>query len=218
MKIVRGIYELPQAGVLANKLLKKRLAVHGYNEVEHTPELFAHKTRPIWFTLVVDDFGVKYIGKEHADHLMGILKQHYEMEEDWNGALYCGIALKWNYAQGYVDISMPNYVRKQLTKYRHTAPKRPQHCPFEPAPIKYGRSAQEITEPKISPPLNKEDKKIVQQVVGSFLYYARAVDMTILHALNSIALEQSNPTERTMERVIQLMDYMYTHSDAVIRF
>ena len=74
MKIVRGMHGLPQAGILANKLLKKRLKKHDFFEVPHTPGLFTHKTRPIWFTLCVDDFGVKYVGKEHADYLMSILK------------------------------------------------------------------------------------------------------------------------------------------------
>jgi len=46
------------------------------------------------FTLVVDDFGVKYIGKEHVDHLVEILKQYYTMLEDWDSSLYCGITLK----------------------------------------------------------------------------------------------------------------------------
>jgi hypothetical protein len=36
----------------------------------------------ISFTLVVDDFGVKYVGKEHAMHLITILKQSYEISED----------------------------------------------------------------------------------------------------------------------------------------
>ena len=58
----------------------------------------------------------------------------------------------------------------------------------------------------------------MQQVVGSFLYYARAVDMTVLTALNAIASEQAAPTERTLERVHQFLDYMATHPDAVIRF
>ena len=63
MKIVRGMYGLPQAGILANKLSKKRLKEYDLFEVPHTPGLCAHKTRPIWFTLCVDDFGVKYVGK-----------------------------------------------------------------------------------------------------------------------------------------------------------
>ena len=41
------------------------------------------------------------------------------METDWTGGLYCGITLEWNYKQRYVDISMPNYAKKKLTKYEH---------------------------------------------------------------------------------------------------
>ena len=52
-------------------------------EVPHTPGLFSHNTIPVWFTLCVDDFGVKYVGKEHADYLMGVLKLFYTIEEDW---------------------------------------------------------------------------------------------------------------------------------------
>ena len=104
IEIQKGMYGLPQAGILANKLLKTRLADHDYYEVPHTPGLFTHKTRPIWFTLVVDDFGIKYNGKEHADHLLKVLRGHYSVEVDWNGALYCGITLNWNYTDRYVDI------------------------------------------------------------------------------------------------------------------
>ena len=82
MRIIRGIYGLPQSGRLANQLLKKRLEKHGYHEVSHTPGLFRHDWRPIWFTLVVDDVGIKYIGKKHADHLLNALKEHYNMETD----------------------------------------------------------------------------------------------------------------------------------------
>ena len=59
LEIRRAIYGLPQAGVLANKLLRKRLEPAGYYEVAHTPGLWKHVSRPIQFTLVVDDFGVK---------------------------------------------------------------------------------------------------------------------------------------------------------------
>ena len=55
-------------------------------------------------------------------------------------------------------------------------------------------------------------------MVGSFLYYTRAVDMTILSALNAIAGKEANPTERTMEYVRQLLDYMHTNPNAIIHF
>jgi len=212
------MYGLPQAGILANKLLKTRLADHDYYEVPHTPGLFTHKTRPIWFTLVVDDFGIKYNGKEHADHLLKVLRGHYSVEVDWNGALYCGITLNWNYTDRYVDISMPNYVQKQLVRYRRRNSHRKQFCPFQPAPINYGRNSDELINEPESPAVGKEDEKYIRGVVGSFLYYARTVDLTILTALSDIASEQSKPTEKTMKRVEQLLDYMHTNPNAVIRF
>ena len=69
-------------GILANKLLKECLAQHGYHELPHTPGLFKHDSWPVWFTLVVDDFGIKYIGEEHSKHLLGILQEFYEVEVD----------------------------------------------------------------------------------------------------------------------------------------
>ena len=65
-------------------------------EIAHTPGLSTHKTRLIWFMLKVDGFGVNYIAREHKEHLMSVLKQHYKIEEDWKGELYCGITLKRN--------------------------------------------------------------------------------------------------------------------------
>ncbi len=76
------MYGLPQSGILANKLLKECLAEHGYHELPHTPGLLKHYTRPVWVTLVVDDFGIKYVGKEHAKHLLDILKKYYKVEID----------------------------------------------------------------------------------------------------------------------------------------
>ena len=71
-EIRRSIYGLPQAGKLTNTALKEHLAPYGYFEVAHAPSLWRHITRPIVFSLVVDDFGVKYIHKDNADHLVPI--------------------------------------------------------------------------------------------------------------------------------------------------
>ena len=87
------MYGLPESDSLSKKLLKERLEEHGYTEVDHTPGLFKHENRSIWFTLTVDDFGVKYIGEEHARHLLDVLKLYYKMEEDLKGQLYCGFTL-----------------------------------------------------------------------------------------------------------------------------
>ena len=82
METLKGMYGLPQAGILANKLLKKRLARHGYFEMPQTPGLWQHVSRPISFTLVVDDFGIKNQGQEHADHHIHALKEDYTVKVD----------------------------------------------------------------------------------------------------------------------------------------
>jgi hypothetical protein len=68
-KIRRGMYGLPQAGRLAKDTLLPHLAAHGYIPAAHTPGLFTHVSRSVSFSLVVDDLGVKYVGREHAEHL-----------------------------------------------------------------------------------------------------------------------------------------------------
>ena len=93
-EIRRGMYSLPQAGRIANDELVPHLAAHGYIQAEHTPGIFSHETRPISFTLVVDDFGVKYIGKEHAEHLRDVIDSKYKVTTDWSGKLYLSIQLK----------------------------------------------------------------------------------------------------------------------------
>jgi hypothetical protein len=213
MEIRKGMYGLPQAGVL------ERLARHGYFEQPHTPGLWKQVSRPVWFNLCVDDFGIKYIGRTHLQHLYDALRtETYKIVEDLEGDLYCGIALKWNYTKRYVDLAMVKYVMKQMTKYGHVAPLKPQHCPYSPNPIKYGKDNQAPSPLDDSPLLDAAGKKRVQQIVGSFLYYARAVDPTILMALSEISSQQSAPTENTMKRVNQFLDYMWTHPDAIIRY
>ena len=78
IKINKGMYGLPQAGILAQDLLAKRLEEHGYYQSNIIPGLWKHKTRPILFSLVVDDFGIKYSNKEDVDHLLSVLKENYK--------------------------------------------------------------------------------------------------------------------------------------------
>jgi hypothetical protein len=123
MEIRNRRYRLLQACILANKLLKERVAYHGYFKQPHTPGLWKHVTHPVWFNLCVDSFGINYIGLEHLQHLYDALqKETYEILEDWTANLQGGITLKWNYKKHHLDLAMPAYVMKQLTTYSHVAP------------------------------------------------------------------------------------------------
>jgi hypothetical protein len=129
----RSMYGLPQAGLLANELLEKRFNKHGYRQSKLVLELWKHNTRPIEFTLVVNDFGVKYVGEGHAHHLKNALKEHYKLTCDWTGKQYIGITLDWDYKKRHIHLSMPNYVQKALIQFKHKAGKL-QHAPYQSTP------------------------------------------------------------------------------------
>jgi hypothetical protein len=105
-----------------------------------TPGLWQHATRPITFSLVADNFGIKYVGKEHADHLIKCLNKKYNLTKDWAGDLYCSISLRWDYAAWMHDIFMPGCIKKQLLKYKHIM-QQIQHCPYSLELKRYGADA-----------------------------------------------------------------------------
>jgi hypothetical protein len=110
----RAVWGLPQAGILANKRLRHKLALFGYYESTNTPGLWRHKSWPLTFTLIVDNFGGKFVNKADVDHLISSIKTTYTLTEDWTGNLYCGITLDWDYVGRTVDILIPGYIKMKL--------------------------------------------------------------------------------------------------------
>ena len=128
-EIRRGCYGLPQAGILANDLLRSRLLAEGYYEVESTPGLWRHKWRPIQFCLIVDDFGVEYVGIEHFNHLLDVLKKFHGVQFNMAGDKFVGINIKWDNANCRCGISMPGYIKNLLIKFKHPHPIKPRLSP-----------------------------------------------------------------------------------------
>jgi hypothetical protein len=136
--IRKGMYGLPQAGILGSKLLKKRLAIRGYYQCQHMPGLWHHMWHDITFCLNVDDFGIKTTSMGDMKHLVSSLQEHYSVAVDWTGSLFCGVKLMWDYVNCMVDLHMPDYISKALLKYQHQAPLKPQHAPYKATPIRFG--------------------------------------------------------------------------------
>ena len=95
-------------------------------EAATTPGLWKHTWRPIQFALIVDDFGVEYIGKQHAKHPARVLEQHHEITQDWEGKKFAGVNLQWNYAKNHSErtcrLSMNHYIADLLIKLGHPIP------------------------------------------------------------------------------------------------
>ena len=156
MQIERGMYGLKQAGKIANEQLIKKLVPHGYRPTR-TPGLWKHDNKPISFTLIVDDFGVKYIHKKDAEDLMEILRAHYEaITTDWTGSLYSGITLYRDYKHGKVNLSMPGYVLKALFEFQHDLPDKCTLTSHPYVPPVYGKKVQIAQQESNAPILPKE--------------------------------------------------------------
>jgi hypothetical protein len=210
IEIRRAMYGLKQAGFLANRELKKVLAAAGYHPAKHTPGLFLHESRPISFTLVVDDFGVKYTNKEDALHLEKTISDHYPMKSDWKGERYIGIDLDWNYEERTLKTSMKGYIKRALLQFQHPTPAKPVNSPSRYSPPQYG-AKQQMTKLDISDPISQSQRTHLQQVTGKFLYPARAVDDTMMHALNNLATRVHDGTQDTMNEIIHFLNYCATH-------
>ena len=146
------------------------------------------------------------------------LKEHYEIEEDWSGSKYIGLTIDWDYVRHQVHISMPKYVSKAMKRFNLSPPQTAQSSPYPHTRPNYGAKVQYSPNADTSPPLDKQDAKFIQAVTGTFLYYARAVDPTLLTSLSAIAATQSKPTEKTMEHDRQFLDYVASQEDAVITY
>ncbi len=190
---------------------------HGYSQSQTTPDLWKHDTRPISFSLVVNNFGVKYVGKENAQHLLDTVRHYYKCSCNWKGEQYCRLTLKWDYEGKKVHVLMPGYVTKALTRFRHPPPVKSQDQPYPHAKPNYGAKMQHATAEDTTPPsLNKIGKKIIQEVCGVFLFLAHGVNGGLLPALSALASQQANPTEQTMELCKQFLDYMASQDEAII--
>jgi hypothetical protein len=108
---------------------------------------------------------------------------------------------------------MHGYISNVLSKFQHDSPKHPQHTPSRYVTPVYGAKSQYATKDE-TPPLTAQQCLTIQKVTGSVLYYARAVDPTVLMPLNDIETEQPKAAEKTQATTNQLLDYLATRPDS----
>jgi hypothetical protein len=114
---------------------------------------------------------------------------------------------------------MLGYINAALFKFQHKELPRTQHIPYPArAPPQYGLKVQLTPELDISGVLSPTGKKRIQQVVGSLLYYGRAVYPIILTAISTLTPHQSTATEDTITKLLQLLNYCACHPVAKIRY
>ena len=218
IRINKGMYGLKQVAVLTYNQLVSNLARDGYAPCSSTTGIWKHNNCQTCFGLCVDDFGVKVFHEEDKAHFLHSLRKYYNISVDHKGENYLGLSIKWNYPKGYVDISMPGYIKKLQDCLGHSTPARPQYAPHHWTQSAYGQRTKFAPKPDLTSRLNKAGIKYVQSTTGSILYYSCTVNPTLLVALNKIATSQATPTETTKAKVQWLLDYIVTYPNAKIWF
>lgn len=213
-EVQQGMNGLPQAGILVNKLLQRSSP-----RTHHPRALEARHTQYI-LALVVDNFGVIYTNCNDAIHLIATLQEvGYKVSQDWTGTHYGrGLTIAWDYDAGTVTLSMPGYVERALQHFNHPIPTHSEHSPHAWNQPQYGAKIQYAAAPDTSPILNAANKTRMQEVLGVSLFYARAVDVTMLKAIGTIATQQSAPTKATVQAITKLLNYAATHPDAELQY
>ena len=216
MEINKGIYGLPQAGKLAQDRLVSHLTLHGYHQCTNTPCLFVHTDNGVAFSLVVDDFLVKYKDRSAANHLLAALRELYIVTDDFAATQkYVGITLKHNKAKRTIHMSMPGYVQKALRRFNRLNLKGANSPITYVAPV-YGAFHQEVRPEPPSPPLTAAETLELQEIVGVFLFYARAVDPLMITAINKIGLRQSKPTRLIQAEIERFFQYASRFPDSTL--
>ena len=112
---------------------------------------------------------------------------------------------------------MTGYVREALQQFGHKTPITPQHQPYPASERTYGANAQKIKPLNTSPAISTEILKIIEHIIGKFLYYARVGDN--MCSVPSITIATRNePIEQYEKKIHQLLDYMAINPNTVVRF
>ena len=151
------------------------------------------------FTLVVDDFCVNYKYDADAEHFLATLWLCHIITVDMTGSKHLGFIFKWNDSAKSISLSLPIYILKVLKR-------------FHPGEIPHGAASPAVyTPPQYGAHIQHASRcsrgVTVQEIVGCMLFYARAVDSSMLTAVNHISSDQAKPTRRVMAAAEHLLQY-----------
>ena len=215
VEIYGNMYGLVNAAYVAQKDLVSLLSDNGFIETQ-TPQLYKHTSRNIQFSLVVDDFGVKYNDKADADFLISILQTKYELTIDWEGKLYLGMTIDLNRSnkEHTITVSMPGYIQRLLQRLDLGPYKTNTNSPMQ------YNSHWDKDELKIKNDthISAEKVHLLKMGIGGFLYYARAVGYDYMTTVCKFSSKQAKPTQSVWDEFLYFLNYAHTWSESKLVF
>jgi hypothetical protein len=213
MEVNKSMYGFPHAGRIAQDILIERLAKHGNHETGTTC-LFRHNTNGVAFTLVVDDFGVKF--KDTADDLVRCLQLYYTLTIKKNATKFLGLTIAVDPIAREVRLSAPGAISKALQRFApHSTAVARSPAIYLP-PHFFGAAAQTPDDPDTSPLLTPEEHHRLQMLGGILLYYCLAIDSTGLSAFTAIESALAHAAQLTQQAADRLLAYFRNYPDNIL--
>jgi hypothetical protein len=157
------------------------------------------------------------VGIEHFNHLLLVLQKYHQVQTNMMSNKIAGLNVHWDFPSKQVCIDMRSYVKDLLLSLNWPMPMKPQLMPFTTIPIVYAQKTQFTPDKDTSVPLLPEYFKHIQRIIGSILYYARAVDNKLLVACNAISAQQDKATVHTEQLVKVLLNNFATYpNDGIV--
>eukprot|EP01036_Dinobryon_divergens_P033664 gene33664-biopygen26658 len=213
-EVTKSMYGLPHAGKIAQDVLIARLAAHGYHQTS-TICLFRHSTNGVAFTLVVDDFGVKFQDPAGAEDLIRCLQLYYTLTIKKDATKFLGLTVAVDHIAREVRLSAPGVIPKALKQFAPNSTS-VARSPAIYQPPRFGSAAQIPDFPDTSPPVTPDEHHRLQQLGGIFLNYCLAIDSTGLPAVTAIESALSNATQLTQYAANRLLAYFRNYPDNIL--
>jgi hypothetical protein len=177
--------------------------------------LFRHVTNGVAFTLVIDDFGVKFQDTAGADDLIRCLQLYYTLTIKKNTTKYLGLTIAVDKVARETRMSAPGIIAKALQRFApHSILVARSPAVYQPP--RFGAAAHTPDSPDTSPPLTAEEHHNLRQLGGVLLYYCLAIDSTGLPAVTAIESALSHATQLTQGAADRLLAHFRNYPDNLL--
>ncbi len=141
----------------------------------------------------------------------------YAVTVDLDGKEFIKIRFDWDYENKQAHLSMAAYLKKTLWQFDNIVPTKRHDYPYPYIEPKYG-TKQKFAKYDTSAPVGLDEQKYVQQVTGKINWYTQGVNGTLLTPISALTAQQAMPTQGTMKRVQQFVDYAASQEPAVTTY
>jgi hypothetical protein len=209
VKVKKALYGLLRLPRLWYQELSKFLKSIGFNPIEADLCVFINNASLIILAYVDDLVMITQTTAEMAK-LKSLLFGKFKCHDLSSISYYLGFRICCDHTERTMELSMKSYINKLGKDFKRVnAPRR-----YHPLAVKVLKLQLRAKDNVAPPQLTQR----YQSIIGKLLYPASQLRADIAFAVSFFARTMSNPTELHYEYALQVLDYLYTTKNLVMKF